>query len=103
MLYQPISARLNFMENGSVTHNLESWRLRTKVYHKTDDFNSRCELSIHSNIAATPAYGVYISQLIRHSRAYGSYQDILNRGLLLTRVPIGQVEVVVSKVLRSPP
>jgi hypothetical protein len=43
----------------SVTHNLESWRLRTKVYHKTDDFSSRCEFSIHSNIAAAPAYGVH--------------------------------------------
>jgi hypothetical protein len=29
--------------------------------------------------------GVYLSQLIRHSRACGSYQDFLDRGLLLTR------------------
>jgi hypothetical protein len=33
---------------------------------------------------ALPAYGVYISQLIRYSRACGSYQDFLDRGLLLT-------------------
>jgi hypothetical protein len=31
------------------------------------------------------AYGVYISQLIRYSRACGYYQDFLDRGLLLTR------------------
>ena len=37
-----------------------------------------------SNIPAAPAYGVYISQLIRYSRACGSYQDFLDRGLLLT-------------------
>ena len=39
---------------------------------------------ICSNIPAAPAYGVYISQLIRYSRACGSYQDFLDRGLLLT-------------------
>ena len=41
--------------------------------------------SICSNIPAAPAYGVYISQLIRYSRTCGSYQDFLDRGLLLTR------------------
>jgi hypothetical protein len=30
-------------------------------------------------------YGVYFSQLIRYSRACGSYQDFLDRRLLLTR------------------
>jgi hypothetical protein len=42
-------------------------------------------LFIFSNIIAAPAYGVYISQLIRYSRACGSYQDFLDRRLLLTR------------------
>ena len=32
----------------------------------------------------------YISQLIRYSRAYGSYQDFLDRGLLLTRKLLNQ-------------
>ena len=36
------------------------------------------------NIPAAPAYGAYISQLIRYSRAYGSYQNLLDRGLLQT-------------------
>jgi hypothetical protein len=43
-----------------------------------------------SNIPAAPAYGVYISQMIRYSRACGSYQDILDRGLLLTRKLLNQ-------------
>ena len=34
---------------------------------------------------AALAYEVYISQLIRYSRTCGSYQDYLDRGLLLTR------------------
>ena len=42
------------------------------------------------NIEFTPAYGVYISQLIRYSRACGSYQDFLDRGLPLTRKLLNQ-------------
>ena len=59
--------------------------LRTKAYDQRDDFR----LSIVnfpficSNISAAPAYGIYISQLIRYFRAGGSYQDFLNGGLLL--------------------
>ena len=62
-------------------------RLRTKVYDKRDDFNFPMLNFpfIWSNIPAAPAYGVYISRLIRYSRACGSYQDFLDRGLLLTR------------------
>jgi hypothetical protein len=67
-------------------------QLRTKLYNKRDDFNFpivnfpfKC-----SNIPAAPAYGVYISQMIRYSRACGSYQDFLDRGLLLTRKLLNQ-------------
>jgi hypothetical protein len=45
---------------------------------------------ICSNITAAPVYGVYISQLIRYSRACGSYQNFLDRGLLLTRKLLNQ-------------
>jgi hypothetical protein len=65
---------------------------------------------ICSNIPAAPAYGVYISQMIRYSRACGSYQDFLDRGLLLTRKLTNQwfllvklKSVITSKILRSPP
>ena len=60
-------------------------RLRTKLYDKRDDFN----FSI-VNFPAAPTYGVYISQLIRYSRACGSYKDFLGRGLLLTRNLLSQ-------------
>ena len=41
-----------------------------------------------SNIPAVPAYGVYISQLIRNSRDFGSYQDFsdANQGFLLVKL-----------------
>jgi hypothetical protein len=45
---------------------------------------------IFSNIPTALAYGLYISQLIRHSRFSGSYQDFLDRGLLLTRKLLNQ-------------
>ena len=45
---------------------------------------------ICSNNPAIPAYGVYISQLIRYSRACGSFHDFLDRGLLLTRQLLNQ-------------
>ena len=43
-----------------------------------------------SNIPAAPAYRVYISQLNQYSRACGSNQDFLDRGLLLTRKLLNQ-------------
>ena len=67
-------------------------RLRTKVYDKGDDFSFPIVNFpfICSNIPAAPAYGVYISQMIRYSRVCGSYQDFLDRGLLLTRKLLNQ-------------
>ena len=67
-------------------------RLRTKLYDKRDDFNFPIENFpfICSSIPAAPAYGVYISQLIRYSRACGLYQKFLDRGLLLTRKLLNQ-------------
>ena len=62
-------------------------RLRTKRYDKRDDFNFPIVIFpfICSNIPAAPAYGVYISALIRYSRACGSCNDFIDRWLLLTR------------------
>ena len=55
-------------------------RVRTKLYDKRDDFNFPT-VNFYSYVA-TAAYEVYISQLIRY--VCGSYQDFLDRGLLLT-------------------
>ena len=45
---------------------------------------------ICSNIPAVLAYGAYISQLIRYSRACSSYQDFLDRVLMLRRKLLNQ-------------
>jgi hypothetical protein len=67
-------------------------RLRMKPYDKRDDFSIPIVNFpfICSNIPAAPAYGVYISQLIRYSRDCRSYQDFLDRELLLTRMLLNQ-------------
>jgi hypothetical protein len=66
--------------------------LRTKLYNKRDDFNIPIVNFpfIFSSIPAAPTYEIYISQLIRYSRACGSYQDFLDRRLLLTRTLLNQ-------------
>jgi hypothetical protein len=62
-------------------------RSRTTNYDIRDDFNFlivnfpfKC-----INITAAPAYEVYISQVMRYSRIYGSYYDFLDTRLLITR------------------
>jgi hypothetical protein len=48
----------------------DSGQLITKIYDKRDDFNFKIINfpNMCSNIPASPAYGVYISQLIRYIR-----------------------------------
>jgi hypothetical protein len=57
----------------------------TKIYDKRDDFNFKIINfpNMCSNIPASPAYGVYISQLIRYARASSNYSDFLKRHLYL--------------------
>ena len=50
-------------------------QLHTSIYDKRDDFNSHITHFpfLSSNIPTSPAYGVFISQLIRYARACSSY------------------------------
>jgi hypothetical protein len=69
--------RGNQNEQSRETGNLEyinsdrEGHLKTKLYDKRDYFNFPIVNFpiICSNISAAPAYGIYISQLIRYSRA----------------------------------
>ena len=54
-------------------------------------------VSIMKQLPAS-AYGVYISQLIRYSKACGSYQDFLGRELLLTIKLLNQGFLLVNLV-----
>ncbi|WP_435329616.1 hypothetical protein, partial [Klebsiella pneumoniae] len=61
-------------------------RLHLKLYDKRDDFNFSIVNFpfLCSNIPASPAYGVFVSQLIRYGRAYSSYGNFIQRSKLLT-------------------
>jgi hypothetical protein len=70
--------------------NTNPWTHKTKtdpcqLYDKRDDFNFSIVNFPYlcSNIPASPAYGVYISQLIRYARACSTNVQFLVRGSLL--------------------
>jgi hypothetical protein len=67
-------------------------KLSTKIYDKRDDFNFKIINfpNMCNNIPASPAYGVYISQLIRYARASSNYSDFLKRHLHLRNRLLGQ-------------
>ena len=57
----------------------------TKINDKRDDFNFKIINfpNMSSNIPASPACGVYISQLIRYARTSSNYSDFLKHHLHL--------------------
>jgi hypothetical protein len=63
----------------------DSGQISTKMYNKRDDFNFNIINfpNMCSNIPSFPAYGVYISQLIRYARASSNYSEFLKRHLHL--------------------
>ena len=71
---------------------IDNGRLKSKLYDKRDDFDFPIVNFpfLSSNIPTSPAYGVYISQLIRYSRACDLYSDFLNRAKLLSQKLLSQ-------------
>ena len=67
-------------------------QLRTSLYDKHDDFNFHITNSpfLSSNIPSSPAYGVFISQLIRYVRACRSYERFILRTTRLSPKLLGQ-------------
>ena len=72
--------------------NIDNGKLITRLYDKTDDFNFPIFNFpfMSSNIPSAPAYGVYVSQLVRYDRACYNYEDIVDRGKLLTSKLLSQ-------------
>jgi hypothetical protein len=76
--------------NGNVWCQPRNWQwgpVKNETLRERDDLNFPC---ICRNIPVASAYEVYISQLIQYSRACDSYQDFLDRWLLLTRKLLSQ-------------
>ena len=65
---------------------IDNGKLTTRLYDKRDDFNFPIVNFpfLSSNIPSAPAYGVYVSQLIRYSRTCSNYQDFMGRRKVLT-------------------
>ena len=61
-------------------------KLASKLYDKRDDFNFTIVTFpfLSSNSPSAPAYGVYVSQLMRYARACSNYQDLMERGKMLS-------------------
>ena len=71
------------------------WRTASgacKFYDKRDDFNFHITNFpfLSSNIPSSPAYGVFISQLIRYARACSSYECFILRAVRLSSKLLGQ-------------
>ena len=67
-------------------------QLRTPLYDKRNDFNFDITNFpfLSSNIPSSPAYGVFISQLIRYARACSSYEWFILRAARLSSKFLGQ-------------
>ena len=71
-------------------------QLRTSLYDKRDDFNFNITNFpfLSSNIPSSPAYGIFISQLIRYARACSSYECFILRAARLSSKLLGQGYVI---------
>ena len=67
-------------------------QLHTSIYDKRDDFNFHIIsfAFLSSNIPASPAYGVFISQLMRYARACSSYECFILRATRLSNKLLDQ-------------
>ena len=67
-------------------------QLRTSLYDKRDDFNFHITNFpfLSSNIPSSPAYGVFISRLIRYARSCSSYECFILRAARLSSKLLGQ-------------
>ena len=61
-------------------------QLHTSLYDKRDDFNFHITNFpfLSGNIPSSPAYGVFISQLIRYARACSSYECFILRAMRIS-------------------
>ena len=77
-------------------------QLHTSIYDKRDDFNFHITNFpfLSSNILSSPAYGVFISQLIRYARACSSYECFILRARRLSSKLLKQ-EYLVERLKSS--
>ena len=74
------STEVCYLDTNTKTGSTNT-HFRISIYDKRDDFTFRIVNFPHmdSNIPTNPAYGVYISQLVRYARICTSKVDFMNR------------------------
>ena len=72
--------------------SIDNGKLTSSLYDKRGDFNFPIVNFpfLSSNIPSAPAYGVYVSHLIRYARACSNYQVYMERGKVLTTKLLSQ-------------
>ena len=75
-----------------LSHNLSDTPGLAPCSDKRDDFNFHITNFpfLSSNIPSSPAFGVFISQLIRYARACSSYECFILRAMRLSNKLLGQ-------------
>ena len=71
---------------GLLLSIMRDGQLHTSIYDKRDDFNFHITTYsfLSSNIPSSPAYGVFISQIIRYALACSSYECFILRARRLS-------------------
>ena len=71
---------------------IDNEKLTARLYDKQDDSNFPIVNFpfLSSNVPSAPAYGVYVSQLIRYARTCSNYQHFMERGKVLTTKLLSQ-------------
>ena len=79
-IWNILTSSLGYLCNAYIKTG-ENTPFRISIYDKREDFAFRIVNFPHmdSNIPANPAYGVYISQLVRYARICTSKVDFINR------------------------
>jgi hypothetical protein len=100
--------KLEIKDTTNTTRSASHLCLHLEIYSDcvltTKHYDNRCDFDFIfvnfpltcSNIPAAPAYGVYISKLIRYFRISGSYNDLVDRWFQLTRQLLNQEFLMVK-------
>ena len=100
-MYPPEIEIKDTTESNTSASYLDLLQFHTSLYDKRDDFNFHITNFpfLSSNIPSSPAYGVFISQLIRYARASSTYECFILRLVRLSNKALGQGYV--KECLRS--
>ena len=96
-----IVIKQTLLDQALVSNNLK-WQnckesVKSKIFpsiqHSIQDFHITNFPFLRSNVPSSPAYGVFITQLIQYARASSSYECLILRAVRITNMLLGMVYV----------